>query len=162
MIIGDRLRELRRQKKLSQAQIENRPGLQRAYLSRVENGHTVPTIGTLEKWATALEVPIYLLFYDGAEPPKSSELHVWKSPDETAGAPPARTWNISSNFVATSANSTSQSATHSTDDVETGSPRAKIRRRGEVSQRRPAFFSSAQKRRRTIGKKARRVPSGTD
>jgi transcriptional regulator with XRE-family HTH domain len=49
MVIGDRLRELRRQKKLSQAQIENRPGLQRAYLSRVENGHTVPTIDTLEK-----------------------------------------------------------------------------------------------------------------
>jgi transcriptional regulator with XRE-family HTH domain len=84
MIIGDRLRELRQQKKLSQAQIENRSGLQRAYLSRVENGHTVPTIETLEKWATALEVPIYLLFYDGAEPPKSSELRVWKSPDETA------------------------------------------------------------------------------
>jgi transcriptional regulator with XRE-family HTH domain len=84
MIIGDRLRELRRQKKLSQAQIENRSGLQRAYLSRVENGHTVPTIDTLEKWATALEIPFYLLFYDGAEPPKSSELRVWKSPDETA------------------------------------------------------------------------------
>jgi transcriptional regulator with XRE-family HTH domain len=84
MIIGDRLRELRQQKKLSQAKIENRSGLQRAYISRVENGHTVPTIDTLEKWATALEVPIYLLFYDGAEPPKSSELRVWKSPDETA------------------------------------------------------------------------------
>jgi transcriptional regulator with XRE-family HTH domain len=69
---------------LSQAQIENRSGLQRAYLSRVENGHTVPTIDTLEKWATALGVPIYLLFYDGAEPPKSSELRVWKSPDEAA------------------------------------------------------------------------------
>lgn len=84
MIIGDRLRELRQQKDLSQAEIENRSGLQRAYLSRVENGHTVPSIDTLEKWATALEVPIYLLFYDGAEPPKSSELRVWKSPDEAA------------------------------------------------------------------------------
>jgi transcriptional regulator with XRE-family HTH domain len=84
MIIGDRLRELRKQKKVSQGEIENRSGLQRAYLSRVENGHTVPTIETLEKWAKALEVPIYQLFYDGAEPPKPSELRVWKSPDETA------------------------------------------------------------------------------
>jgi transcriptional regulator with XRE-family HTH domain len=69
---------------LSQARIENRSGLQRAYLSRVENGHTVPAIDTLEKSATALEVPICLLFHDGVEPPKSSELRVWKSPDETA------------------------------------------------------------------------------
>jgi|SRR5271154_6270237 len=84
MIIGDRLRELRQQKKLSQAVIEKRSGLQRAYLSRVENGHTVPTIETLEKWAKALEVPIYQLFYDGAEPPRPSELRVWKSPEEAA------------------------------------------------------------------------------
>jgi transcriptional regulator with XRE-family HTH domain len=83
MIIGDRLRELRRQKKLSQGDIENRSGLQRAYLSRVENGHTVPTIETLEKWAKALEIPIYQLFYDGPEPLKSSALRVWKSPDGT-------------------------------------------------------------------------------
>jgi transcriptional regulator with XRE-family HTH domain len=84
MIIGERLRELREQKRLPQREIENRSGLQRAYLSRVENGHTIPTVETLEKWAKALEVPIYQLFYDGAEPPKSSELRVWKSPEETA------------------------------------------------------------------------------
>jgi transcriptional regulator with XRE-family HTH domain len=84
MIIGERLRELREQKRLPQREIENRSGLQRAYLSRVENGHTVPTVETLEKWAKALEVPVYRLFYDGAEPPKSSELRVWKSPEENA------------------------------------------------------------------------------
>jgi transcriptional regulator with XRE-family HTH domain len=84
MIIGERIRELREQKRLPQREIENRSGLQRAYLSRVENGHTIPTVETLEKWAKALEVPIYRLFYDGAEPPKSSELRVWKSPDENA------------------------------------------------------------------------------
>jgi transcriptional regulator with XRE-family HTH domain len=82
MIIGVRLREFREQKRWSQREIENRSGLQRAYLSRVENGHTIPTVETLEKWAKALEVPIYRLFYDGAEPPKSSELRVWKLPDE--------------------------------------------------------------------------------
>jgi transcriptional regulator with XRE-family HTH domain len=84
MIIGDRLREVREQKKLPQREIENRSGLQRAYLSRVENGHTIPTVDTLEKWAKALEIPIYQLFYGGAAPPKSSELRVWKSPDEDA------------------------------------------------------------------------------
>jgi transcriptional regulator with XRE-family HTH domain len=84
MIIGERLRELREQKRLPQREIENRSGLQRAYLSRVENGHTIPTVETLEKWARALEVPIYRLFYDGAQPPKSGELRVWKSPEETA------------------------------------------------------------------------------
>jgi transcriptional regulator with XRE-family HTH domain len=82
MIIGDRLRELREQKKLSQREIEKRSGLLRAYLSRVENGHTVPAIETLEKWAKALEVPMYQLFYEGAEPPDPSTLRVWKSPDE--------------------------------------------------------------------------------
>jgi transcriptional regulator with XRE-family HTH domain len=69
MIIGDRLRELREAKQLSQGDIEKRTGLLRCYLSRVENGHTVPAIETLEKMARALEVPIYQLFYDGEERP---------------------------------------------------------------------------------------------
>ena len=42
MIIGDRLRALREEKKLSQGEIEKRTGLLRCYISRVENGHTVP------------------------------------------------------------------------------------------------------------------------
>ena len=70
MILGDRLRELRQQKKLSQRDIEKRTGLLCCYISRVEGGHTVPTVETLEKFARALEVPIYQLFYDGEEPPK--------------------------------------------------------------------------------------------
>ncbi len=49
MIIGDRLREMREEKKLSQGDIEKRTGLLRCYISRVENGHTVPAIETLEK-----------------------------------------------------------------------------------------------------------------
>jgi transcriptional regulator with XRE-family HTH domain len=69
MIIGDRLRTLREEKKLSQGDIEKRTGLLRCYVSRVENGHTVPAIETIEKFARALEVPIYQLFYDGDEPP---------------------------------------------------------------------------------------------
>ena len=79
MIIGDRLRELREQKKFSQGDIEKRTGLFRCYISRVENGHTVPAIETLEKMARALEVPMYQLFYDGEEPPKLPNLPKRKS-----------------------------------------------------------------------------------
>jgi transcriptional regulator with XRE-family HTH domain len=82
MIIGDRLRELREQKKLSQGDIEKRTGLFRCYVSRVENGHTVPAIETIEKFARALEVPVYQLFYDGDEPPQVPNLLVRNSPTE--------------------------------------------------------------------------------
>jgi transcriptional regulator with XRE-family HTH domain len=68
MVISDRLRELRESKNLSQGDIEKRTGLFRCYISRVENGHTVPSIETLEKLARALEVPLYQLFYDGENP----------------------------------------------------------------------------------------------
>jgi transcriptional regulator with XRE-family HTH domain len=74
MIIGDRLRVLREQKRFSQGEIEKRTGLLRCYISRVENGHTVPAVETLEKFARALEVPLYQLFYDGDEPPKLPNL----------------------------------------------------------------------------------------
>jgi transcriptional regulator with XRE-family HTH domain len=62
MVIGDKVRMLREQKNLSQGDIEKRTGLLRCYLSRVENGHTVPSVDTLEKLARALEVPMYRLF----------------------------------------------------------------------------------------------------
>jgi len=74
MLIGDRLRAIREAKKLSQDDIEERSGLKRSYISRVENGHTVPSVETLEKLARALEVPLYQLFYEGEEPPKLPKL----------------------------------------------------------------------------------------
>ena len=74
MIVGSRLRELREAKKLSQGDMEKRTGLLRCYISRVENGHTVPAIETLEKMARALEVPLYKLFYEGDVPPKAPNL----------------------------------------------------------------------------------------
>jgi transcriptional regulator with XRE-family HTH domain len=74
MIVGERLRALREEKKFSQGEIEKRTGLLRCYISRVENGHTVPAVETLEKFARALEVPTYQLFYDGEEPPKLPNL----------------------------------------------------------------------------------------
>src|SRR5260370_26636009 len=66
MVIGNKLKELRETKKLSQGDIEKRTGLLRCYISRVENGHTVPNVDTLEKMARALEVPMYRLFTDDA------------------------------------------------------------------------------------------------
>jgi transcriptional regulator with XRE-family HTH domain len=71
MIVGDRLRELREAKKLSQGDIEKRTGLLRCYISRVENGHTVPAVETLEKMARALELPLYHLMYDGDKAPEA-------------------------------------------------------------------------------------------
>jgi transcriptional regulator with XRE-family HTH domain len=84
MIIGDRLRALREDKKLSQGDIEKRTGLLRCHVSRVENGHTVPAVETIEKFARALEVPIYQIFYDGEEPPQVPNLLKRKSSDENA------------------------------------------------------------------------------
>jgi transcriptional regulator with XRE-family HTH domain len=77
MVIGDKLKALREQKNLSQGEIEKRTGLLRCYVSRVENGHTVPSVDTLEKMARALEVPMYRLFTD--------DEHV-KKPNIPAGA----------------------------------------------------------------------------
>jgi transcriptional regulator with XRE-family HTH domain len=84
MIIGDRLRGLREEKKLSQGDIEKRTGLLRCYISRVENGHTVPAIETLEKMARALEVPLYQLFYDGEEAPELPNLPKRRTAEEIA------------------------------------------------------------------------------
>ena len=69
MVIGERLKALREERKMSQGDIERRAGLLRVYISRVENGHTVPSIETLEKFARALDVPMYSLFYEGERPP---------------------------------------------------------------------------------------------
>src|ERR1700726_3440280 len=84
MIIGDRLRALREEKKFSQGEVEKRTGLLRCYISRVENGHTVPAVETLEKFARALEVPMYQLFYEGEEPPALPNLPKRKSADDIA------------------------------------------------------------------------------
>jgi len=62
MVIGDRLRALREQKKMPQADIKKRLGLLRCYVARVENGHTVPSVDTLEKMALAFGVSMYRLF----------------------------------------------------------------------------------------------------
>jgi len=82
MIIGDHIRAIREEKKMSQGEIEKRTGLLRCYISRVENGHTVPAVETLEKFARALEVPMYRLFYAGEEPPTLPNILKRKSAGE--------------------------------------------------------------------------------
>jgi transcriptional regulator with XRE-family HTH domain len=76
MLVGVRLRELRISKNLSQRDIQKRTGLLRCYVSRVENGHTIPSVETLEKWANALGISLYQLFYTekSSERPKVSQV----------------------------------------------------------------------------------------
>jgi transcriptional regulator with XRE-family HTH domain len=87
MSIGARIRELREQKHLSQGDIEKATGLLRCYTSRVENGHTVPSLETLERFASALGVPLYQLFFKGDEPPLTPNLTSRKSLEELAAVP---------------------------------------------------------------------------
>jgi transcriptional regulator with XRE-family HTH domain len=82
MVIGNRLKELRESKELSQGDIEKRSGLLRCYISRVENGHTVPSVETLEKMARALEMPMYRLFHDGEAPASFRKMKTPKDDDE--------------------------------------------------------------------------------
>lgn len=65
MLIGQRLRDIRVAKNLRQDAIEQVTGLARRYISRVENGHTVPSVGTLQKCAGALGVQLYQVLYNG-------------------------------------------------------------------------------------------------
>jgi transcriptional regulator with XRE-family HTH domain len=79
MEIGPKLREFRKAKKFSQGDIESKTGLLRCYISRVEKGHTIPNVETLEKFAWALKVPLYRLFTDG-QPVNMPKLPSIKAP----------------------------------------------------------------------------------
>jgi len=85
MLIGQRLRTLREEKGLSQGDIEKNTGLLRCYISRVENGHTVPSLETLERFAAALEVPLYKIFYADANEAPTPNLTDRPSLEELAG-----------------------------------------------------------------------------
>ena len=67
MNIGATIRDYRLQRTLSQGDIEKRTGLLRCYLSRVENGHTVPSLETLTKIAQALDIPLAQFFAEQAK-----------------------------------------------------------------------------------------------
>jgi transcriptional regulator with XRE-family HTH domain len=62
MNIGNTIRGFRLQKGMSQGDIEKKTGLLRCYLSRVENGHTVPSLETLQKIARALDLQLSEFF----------------------------------------------------------------------------------------------------
>jgi transcriptional regulator with XRE-family HTH domain len=87
MAIGARLRQLREQRKMSQGDVEQLTGLLRCYTSRVENGHTVPLLDTLEKYAAAFGVPLHHLFYEGDELPPLPKLTPRKTLEELAKEP---------------------------------------------------------------------------
>lgn len=84
MEIGQKLREIRIAKKLSQGDIEHRTGLLRCYTSRVENGYTVPTLETLEKYARGFQIPLYRFFTDG-QPVREPDLPVVSGEGQTWG-----------------------------------------------------------------------------
>jgi transcriptional regulator with XRE-family HTH domain len=81
MEIGRRLRELRESRNLSQGDIEVRTGLLRCYTSRVENGHTVPGIETIEKYANALGIPLFGFFPHEENAQRVGPLLPSKDPD---------------------------------------------------------------------------------
>ncbi len=70
--IGDVIRSYRGERGLSQGDIERRTGLLRCYLSRVENGHTVPSLETLAKIAEALDISL-ADFFPGSETPSERD-----------------------------------------------------------------------------------------
>jgi len=82
MLIGTRLRQLRERKQMTQEEIEERIGLLRCYVSRVENSHTVPSLETLERFAGVLDVPLYELFFSGEEAAPTPSLTARRTLDE--------------------------------------------------------------------------------
>jgi transcriptional regulator with XRE-family HTH domain len=74
--IGATIRTYRLQKGMSQGDIEKRTGLLRCYLSRVENGHTVPSLDTLQKIAFSLDLQLAELFSDQTVGQEMSSLHL--------------------------------------------------------------------------------------
>ena len=69
MFIGKRIRAIRESKSLTQADLEGRTALARTYISRIENGHLVPSVETFERIARGLGVPLYQLFCDQHQSP---------------------------------------------------------------------------------------------
>ena len=89
MLIGQRIRQLREQKGLSQGDLQQSSGLPRAYISRVEHGHRVASLRTLRKFAKGLDVPLYQLFYEGEEPLPTPHLTPRRTLEQLAREPGA-------------------------------------------------------------------------
>jgi transcriptional regulator with XRE-family HTH domain len=74
MLIGQRLRDIREEENLSQGDIADATAFVRPYISRIENGHTVPGVETLEKWARTLGCPSISFYHEAEEPPEPLKL----------------------------------------------------------------------------------------
>ncbi len=81
MNIGETIRNFRMQQGMSQSDIENRTGLLRCYLSRVENGHTTPSLDTLARLAAAMEIPLDRFFIEAQHTNPAADVQPL-SPDE--------------------------------------------------------------------------------
>src|SRR5665213_2911256 len=86
MIMGDRLRALREEKKFSQGDIEKRTGLLRCYISRVENGHTVPAMKRLRNWLALWKSLFINSSMTEKNPPCSPTFRSAKAPTISFGA----------------------------------------------------------------------------
>ena len=58
MNLGETIRRIRQEKGFSQGEMQKRTGILRSYLSRVENGHTIPSFATLQRLAAAMDMPL--------------------------------------------------------------------------------------------------------
>lgn len=62
--VAGQVREIRRARHLSQRQLAGRMQVPRTYISKIENGKAIPTLGSLERLAAALEVDLSRLVRD--------------------------------------------------------------------------------------------------
>src|SRR5260370_35356649 len=92
MDVGDRLKQFRELRGLSQGKIEELTELPRSYISRVENGHIIPSVKTLQRFARALDMPLYQLLYEGEKPPKLLKTQAQEIEDWTAREKGRRTF----------------------------------------------------------------------
>jgi len=60
-MLGERIKQIRREKKLTQEELATRADVNRSYLSVIENSHSSPTVDVLERLAQALEVSLWTL-----------------------------------------------------------------------------------------------------
>jgi transcriptional regulator with XRE-family HTH domain len=95
--IGETIRNYRLQKGMSQGDIEKRTGLLRCYLSRVENGHTIPSLDTLSKIAGAMEIALSQFFSEAGHGSNGSKGLPQLSDDEVRFLSQIRRYSTSLN-----------------------------------------------------------------
>lgn len=64
MELGDRIKILRINRKISQSQLANQVGITRTYLSLIENNNKKPSLSLLERIGRSLQIPLHILFQE--------------------------------------------------------------------------------------------------